>query len=75
MKNSQPSPRHLRTADFLRLNGIITGSFPLKYQEQIQREREALGHWFNAEGMLVNNQGEGSDSKPVSWWDELPARN
>jgi hypothetical protein len=63
MKNPQRSPQHLRAVDFLRLNGIVIGSFPLHHEDQHLLERRALGHWFNAEGMLINNQGEGSDSK------------
>ncbi|MDB6123989.1 MAG: hypothetical protein JWQ71_2982 [Pedosphaera sp.] len=73
MKHSQPSPRHLRAVDFLRLDGIVIGSFPLQHEDQNLREWRALGHWFNAEGMLINNQGEGSDSKAAL--DGMPERN
>jgi hypothetical protein len=62
MKSPQPSPRPFHPPHASKLDHVFVGTF-LHPREDRQQEGKVWGHWFNIEGMLVNNQGQGADPK------------
>jgi hypothetical protein len=59
MKSSQAVPRrkHVANGSHRSVEKSTTAAVPCPNEEAGQPEGPVWGHWFNTEGMQINNQG------------------